>query len=109
LSGKVKPSWTPFMDTGDHVIIINAEKVKLTGKKTDQKLYRHHTGYLGGLKTVNAKELLAKNPARVIESAVKGMLPKNKLGRAMGKKLKVYTGENHPHEAQQPEVSTING
>ncbi len=109
LSGKVKPTWTPFMDMGDHVIVINAEKVKLTGKKTEQKLYRHHTGFLGGLKTVNAQSVLGKYPERVIEEAVKGMLPKNKLGRAMSKKLKVYAGDKHPHEAQQPEVSTIIG
>jgi large subunit ribosomal protein L13 len=108
LSGKLKPTWAPFIDTGDHVVIINAEKIKLTGNKMDQKQYRHHSGFPGGLKTVTAREYLSKKPARMVEEAVKGMLPKNKLGRAMSKKLKVYAGENHPHQAQQPEVSTIN-
>jgi large subunit ribosomal protein L13 len=107
LSGKLKPTWVPFMDMGDHVVVINADKVKLTGKKMDQKLYRHHTGFAGGLKTVVAKDYLAKHPTRLVEEAVKGMLPKNKIGRAMSKKLKVYAGAEHPHAAQQPEVSTI--
>jgi large subunit ribosomal protein L13 len=109
LSGKLKPTWTPFMDMGDHVVIVNAEKIKLTGKKMDQKLYRHHTGYSGGLKAITAKDYLSKHPDRLVEEAVKGMLPKNKLGQAMSKKLKVYAGENHPHQAQQPEVSAIIG
>jgi large subunit ribosomal protein L13 len=107
LTGKLKPTWVPFIDMGDHVVVINAEKVKLTGKKLEQKMYRHHTGYPGGLKTVVAKDYLAKHPTRLVEEAVKGMLPKNKIGRAMSKKLKVYAGEQHPHVAQQPEVSTI--
>jgi large subunit ribosomal protein L13 len=108
LSGKLKPTWVPFMDTGDHVVIINADKVKLTGNKLDQKVYYHHSGYPGGIKSITAKDYLAKRPDRLVEDAIKGMLPKNKLGRAMVKKLKVYAGEAHPHQAQLPEVSTIN-
>jgi len=107
LSGKLKPTWVPFMDMGDHVIVINAEKIKLTGRKPEQKIYYRHTGYPGGLKSVTARDLKAKHPHRMVEQAIKGMLPKNKLGRAMAKKLKVYAGESHPHSAQQPEVSTI--
>jgi large subunit ribosomal protein L13 len=102
LTGKEKPIYTPFLDTGDHVIIINAEKVKLTGKKLTDKLYRHHTGYPGGLREITAGVLLAKNPERLVREAVIGMLPKTKLGRAMTKKLKVYQGPEHPHQAQQP-------
>lgn len=102
LTGKAKPIYTPFLDTGDHVIIINAEKVKLTGKKLKDKLYRHHTGYPGGLREITAGVLLAKNPERLVREAVIGMLPKTKLGRAMRKKLKVYQGPEHPHQAQQP-------
>ena len=108
LAGKLKPTWVPFMDMGDHVIIINAEKVKLTGKKLEQKMYYRYSGYPGGMKSVSAHDLKAKRPDRMIEIAVKGMLPKNKLGRAMASKLKVYAGGNHPHTAQQPEVSVIN-
>lgn len=102
LTGKNKPIYTPFLDTGDHVIIVNAEKVKLTGNKLADKKYRHHTGYPGGLREATAGELLAKDPGRLLREAVFGMLPKTKLGRAMRKKLKVYAGPQHPHEAQQP-------
>jgi len=103
LTGKDKPIYTPFLDTGDHVIIINAEKVRLTGKKLTDKLYRHHTGYPGGLRETAAGVLLSKNPGKLVREAVIGMLPKSKLGRAMRKKLKVYAGPQHPHQAQQPE------
>jgi large subunit ribosomal protein L13 len=102
LTGKDKPIYTPFLDTGDHVIIINAEKVKLTGKKLTDKMYRHHTGYPGGLRETAAGVLLSKDPGKLIREAVIGMLPKTKLGRAMRKKLKVYQGPQHPHKAQQP-------
>jgi len=102
LTGKEKPIYTPFLDTGDHVIIINAEKVKLTGKKLTEKMYRHHTGFPGGLKETTAGVLLSKEPGKLIREAVVGMLPKTKLGRAMRKKLKVYAGPQHPHKAQQP-------
>jgi len=108
LAGKLKPTWVPFMDMGDHVIIINAEKVKLTGKKLEQKMYYRYSGYPGGMKSVSAHDLKAKRPDRMIEIAIKGMLPKNKLGRAMASKLKVYAGGTHPHTAQQPEVLVIN-
>ena len=102
LAGKHKAIYTPFLDTGDHVIVINAGQVHLTGRKEEDKVYRRHTGFMGGLKSVAAGDLRKKHPTRVVEEAVKGMLPKNKLGRAMGKKLKVYVGPNHPHEAQKP-------
>lgn len=102
LMGKHKPTYTPFLDTGDHVIVINAAKVVLTGNKTDDKFYRHHTGWPGGLKEMTARELLSKNPGKLIELAIKGMLPKTKLGRAMVSKLKVYPGAEHPHGAQKP-------
>lgn len=102
LMGKHKPSYTPFLDTGDHVIVINASKVVLKGNKLDDKLYRHHTGWPGGLKEISARDLLAKRPARLVELAIKGMLPKTKLGRAMASKLKVYAGAEHPHGAQKP-------
>ncbi len=102
LTGKNKPVYTPFLDTGDHVIVINAEKVSLTGKKLTDKLYRHHTGHPGGLREVAAGVLLAKNPEKLIREAVAGMLPKTMLGRAMSKKLRVYKGPNHPHAAQRP-------
>jgi large subunit ribosomal protein L13 len=108
LAGKLKPTWVPFMDMGDHVIIINAGKVKLTGKKLEQKMYYRYSGYPGGMKSVSAHDLKAKRPDRMIEIAIKGMLPKNKLGRAMASKLKVYAGGTHPHTAQQPEVLVIN-
>ena len=104
LRGKNKPTYTPNMDTGDYVIIVNAEKIKLTGNKREQKEYKYHTGYPGGLKSVSYDVLLDKNPEKVIERAVKGMLPHNKLGSQMYKKLKVYAGPNHEHEAQQPEL-----
>ena len=102
LTGKDKPIYTPFLDTGDHVIVINAEKVKLTGKKLTDKMYRYHTGYPGGLKETTAGMLLAKEPGKLVREAVIGMLPKTKLGRAMRKKLKVYAGPQHPHQAQLP-------
>jgi len=102
LTGKDKPIYTPFLDTGDYVIVINAEKVKLTGNKLKEKFYRRHTGYPGGLKETTAEELLSKDPGKLVREAVKGMLPKTKLGRAMRKKLKVYGGSEHPHQAQQP-------
>ena len=104
LRGKNKPSFTPFLDLGDYVIVVNAKKVKLTGKKLENKMYHRHTGHPGGLKSISAKELLEKNPEKMIFYAVKGMLPKTRLGRAQLKKLKVYGGESHPHQAQQPET-----
>ncbi len=103
LSGKNNPKWTPFMDMGDHVIVINARLAVFTGSKNDQKMYRHHTLYPGGLKEITVKDQFATFPERVIESAVKGMLPKTKLGKAMGKKLKVYADGDHRHTAQKPE------
>jgi large subunit ribosomal protein L13 len=107
LSGKNNPMWTPFMDMGDHVIIINARKVVLKGSKAEQKLYRHHTLYPGGLREISFKDQIAKHPERVIELAVKGMLPKSKLGKAMAKKLKVYPDAEHPHAAQRPEPRSL--
>lgn len=104
LSGKCKPIYTPHVDTGDHVIIINAEKIVVTGKKADQKLYRHYTGYVGGLKEISYKDLMIKKPEDILMHAVKGMLPKNKIGRQMLKKLRIYKGSEHKHDAQQPEV-----
>jgi large subunit ribosomal protein L13 len=103
LRGKHKAVFTPHTDTGDFIIVVNAAKVRLTGNKLTDKLYQHHTGYMGGLKTINARDLLAKKPERVLELAVKRMLPATSLGRAQMRKLKVYAGEQHPHEAQQPE------
>lgn len=102
LMGKHKPRYTPFLDMGDHVIIVNAERVRLTGRKEGQKLYRHHSGYLGGLREERAKVVRQRRPTRLVESAVRGMLPKTKLGRAMYRKLNVYAGSNHPHAAQNP-------
>ena len=102
LRGKNKPSFTPHVDTGDFVIVVNAEKVVLTGKKMKDKIYYHHTGYPGGIKEINAEKLLAKKPTEILRIAVKGMLPKNSLGRQMLRKLKIYAGANHPHEAQKP-------
>jgi large subunit ribosomal protein L13 len=102
LRGKNKPEYTPFLDMGDYVIIVNASKVKLTGKKLEQKVYRTHTGQPGGLKETVYKDLMQKKPELAVKVAVKGMLPKNTLGRAMGKKLKVYAGPEHPHAAQKP-------
>jgi large subunit ribosomal protein L13 len=109
LMGKHKPTYTPFIDMGDHVIVLNAAKVVFKGTKTEDKLYRHHTGWPGGLKEISARDLLAKNPVRLIELAIKGMLPKTKLGRAMGSKLKVYAGAEHPHGAQKPLKLAIAG
>ena len=102
LKGKNKPTYTPHLDTGDFVIVVNAGKVALTGKKMKDKIYYHHTGYPGGIKEITAEKLLAKKPTEMIRIAVKGMLPKNSLGRQMLRKLKIYTGPNHPHEAQKP-------
>ena len=108
LRGKSKPEYTPHVDTGDFVIVLNAEKVVLTGKKLDQKFYRRHSGYPGGLKEIKYRTFMSERPERAVEIAVKGMLPKNSLGRAMRKKLKVYKGVEHPHEAQKPEKLEIN-
>lgn len=108
LQGKHKPIYTPYIDTGDHVVIVNASGVKLTGRKEEQKLYRYHSGYMGGLREERAKEVRAKQPARIVEEAVRGMLPKTKMGSAMWRKLKVYAGAKHPHAAQKPVVKTIN-
>ena len=102
LRGKNKPIFTPNVDTGDFVIVINADKVRLTGKKLEQKFYRYHTGYIGGLKEIQYKDMMEKKPVLAVELAVKGMLPKNSLGRKMFKKLKVYAGSEHPHAAQKP-------
>lgn len=102
LMGKHKPTYTPFLDTGDHVIIVNAAKVRLTGAKEEQKLYRRHTGYPGGLVETTARKMRASRPTRMVELAVAGMLPKTKLGKRMIKKLKVYAGDRHPHQAQKP-------
>ena len=108
LIGKNKPEFTPSVDTGDYVIVVNAEKVVVTGKKETQKMYRRHTGYIGGLKEVVYKDLMAKHPDRIITQAVKGMLPKNTLGRHMLKKMKVYAGSEHNHQAQNPVVLDLN-
>ena len=102
LRGKHKPTFTPNMDTGDHMIVVNAEKIKVTGKKLDDKIYYRHTGYIGNLKSINLGKLLDTHPERAIEKAVKGMLPRNPLGRATYRKLHVYAGPDHPHTAQQP-------
>ena len=107
LRGKNKPQFTPHADAGDYVIVINAEKIKVSGKKLDQKVYYHHSDYVGGLKETTLKELLAKHPERAIEFAVKGMLPKGPLGRQMFTKLHVYAGAEHPHAAQKPETLTF--
>jgi large subunit ribosomal protein L13 len=103
LQGKHKPSWTPFLDHGDHVVIVNAAKVKLTGRKEDQKIYRQHSGYEGGLREERARIVRQKQPIRLVEEAVRGMLPKTKLGNAMYRKLKVYAAADHPHSAQKPQ------
>ena len=102
LTGKHRPNWVAHLDTGDFVVVTNAERARLTGSKGEDKVYRHHSGYPGGLKSVSARELKAKYPERLIEEAVRGMLPKTKLGRKQFKKLKVYRGASHPHQAQQP-------
>lgn len=107
LRGKHKPTFTPHLDVGDHVVVINAEKICLTGRKLTDKAYRWHTGYIGGLKEVTAGTMLKTHPERVIEWAVAGMLPKNRLGRAMAKKLRVYRGSEHPHAAQHPSALEI--
>lgn len=108
LRGKHKPTFTPHVDTGDFVVVINAEKIQVSGKKYEQKLYRHHTGYPGGLKTRTFRQMQEKHPTRVIEKAVKGMIPHNRLGRQQIKKLKVYAGSQHPHQAQQPKPLNVN-
>lgn len=108
LRGKNKPTFTPHMDTGDFVIVINAEKIEVTGKKRQQKLYRRHSGRPGGMKTETFEKLQVRIPERIIETAVKGMLPKNSMGRHLFTKLKVYAGPDHPHAAQNPQVLTIN-
>jgi large subunit ribosomal protein L13 len=107
LMGKHKPTYTPFLDTGDHVIVVNAAKVKLTGRKDEQKMYYRHTGYPGGLITTGAKKMRASRPNKMIELAIAGMLPKNKLGKQMYRKLKVYAGDKHPHQAQSPVALSI--
>ncbi len=107
LRGKHKPEFTPHVDTGDYIVVVNAEKLHVTGNKMNDKMYHHHTGYVGNLKSIALKDLLAKHPERVIEKAVKGMLPKNSLGRQMYRKLKVYSGSEHPHAAQEPKVLEI--
>ena len=103
LRGKHKPYFAPHLDVGDHVVVVNAEKIHLTGRKLTDKIYRWHTGYIGGLREVSAEKMLRAHPERVIEWAVQGMLPKGRLGRAMAKKLKVYRGPEHPHQSQKPE------
>ena len=108
LRGKHKPTYTPHVDTGDHVIIINAEKIKVTGNKLDQKIYAHHTGYAGGLKERTLRQMLDKKPEDVLKEAIKGMLPKNTLGRKMFTKLRVYAGPEHEQQAQKPEVLKFN-
>ena len=107
LMGKHKPTYTPFLDTGDHVVIVNAEKVRLTGHKEDDKMYRHHTGYPGGLKERTARRMRQTRPERMLELAIQGMLPKSKLGKQMYRKLNVYAGPKHPHQAQQPAEMTL--
>lgn len=104
LRGKNKAIYTPNVDTGDFIVVVNADKIKLTGNKVTDKVYYHHSGYIGGIKAKTAKEMLEQTPERIIEKAVRGMLPKNTLGRAMLKKLKVYRGPEHPHKAQSPEI-----
>lgn len=107
LRGKHKPEYTPHVDTGDYIVVVNASKVGITGNKLEGKIYHHHTGYIGNMKSISLKKLLEKAPERVIERAVKGMLPKNTLGRAMYRKLKVYPGPGHSHSAQQPKTLEI--
>ncbi|MBH0193994.1 MAG: 50S ribosomal protein L13 [Nitrospira sp.] len=107
LRGKHRPTFTPNVDMGDHVVVVNAEKIQLTGSKMETKLYRHHTGYPGGLKTSSAEHLFRKDPTELLTRAIEGMLPKNPLGNGMAKKLRVYTGPNHPHQAQKPEPISL--
>jgi large subunit ribosomal protein L13 len=109
LRGKHKADYTPHVDTGDYVIVINAQEIKLTGDKLNQKMFRYHTGYPGGLKEMDYRTLLQKKPEKAIEAAVKGMLPNNRLGNKMYKKLKVYRGSEHPHQAQKPEIRQLRG
>lgn len=109
LMGKHKPSYTPYIDTGDHVVVVNASKVILTGKKEEQKMYRWHSGYPGGLKEVQARKMRATRPAQMLEHAISGMLPKSKMGKQMYRKLKVYAGDRHPHQAQKPVALTVEG
>lgn len=109
LSGKHKPTYTPFLDVGDHVVVVNARKVRLTGRKLKDKVYRQHSGFPGGLKEITAGKLLDRHPTRLIEFAVKGMLPKGPLGRQIARKLKVYAGDKHPHTAQRPQPLAIPG
>jgi large subunit ribosomal protein L13 len=107
LSGKRNPKYVPYIDMGDHIIVINAEKVRLTGLKSQQKVYRRYTGFPGGLREESFTRLLSRKPEKIVEEAIKGMLPKTKMGRQMGSKLKVYRGDQHPHAAQQPQVLEI--
>jgi large subunit ribosomal protein L13 len=107
LSGKKKPTYTPFLDTGDHVVVVNADQIVLTGAKEKGKVYRSHSGYLGGLKSRTASDVRERQPQKLIEAAVRGMLPKTKLGRAMFAKLKVYAGPKHPHQAQKPQALSL--
>lgn len=107
LRGKHKPEYTPHVDTGDHIVVVNADKIHATGNKMKDKMYHRHTGYIGGIKSISLEKLLVKSPTTVIETAVKGMLPKGPLGRQMFRKLKVYAGADHPHTAQQPTVLDI--
>lgn len=107
LRGKHREHFTPFLDLGDHVIVVNAAKIRLTGNKLEQKVYHYHTGYPGGLKEISVRRLLEEHPERVVEKAVLGMLPKNKLGKAMGRKLLVYADDKHPHQAQKPETYAL--
>jgi large subunit ribosomal protein L13 len=109
LMGKHKPTYTPFIDTGDHVVVVNAEKVRLTGRKEEDKMYYRHSGYPGGLKETSAKKMRQTRPQRMIELAIQGMLPKTKLGKQMYRKLNVYAGPKHPHQAQQPVDMTLGG
>jgi large subunit ribosomal protein L13 len=109
LSGKTSPQYTPYIDVGDHLVVINAEKIRLTGLKTQSKVYRRYTGFPGGLREESFTRLLARRPEKIVEEAIKGMLPKTKMGRKMGSKLKVYKGDQHPHQAQQPQPLEIKG
>lgn len=108
IRGKHKPTFTPHVDTGDYVVIVNAEKVRLTGNKLKDKIYQHHTGHPGGIRKISAEKLLQKKPEEILKKAIKGMLPKNSLGRKIFKKAKIYASTDHPHEAQQPEVLALN-
>ena len=107
LAGKNNPKYTPFIDTGDHVVVINCEKIKLTGMKSEAKMYRHYTGFPGGLREEEFVKRLSRKPESIVQQAILGMLPKTKMGRAMGSKLKVYKGDKHPHEAQKPQAATV--